>query len=45
MKGFDSDEEKPETCPQGHRADDAELTSAPAPEVVAAERETAAVEA
>ena len=45
MKSFASESDKPETCPEGHRADDAELTSAPAPEAVAAEREPAAVEA
>jgi len=45
MASFGSESDQPETCPQGHRADDAELTSAPAPEVEQAERETAAVEA
>jgi hypothetical protein len=32
----------PEVCPEGHRADDPELTAAPAPEAVAAEAEQAA---
>jgi hypothetical protein len=36
QKSFVSETEKPEACPQGHRADDPELTSAPAPEAVAA---------
>ena len=45
MKGFTSADEKPEACPQGHRADDPELTSAPAPEAVAADAEPVAVEA
>jgi hypothetical protein len=40
---FVSETDKPEACASGHRADDAELASAPAPEAVAAERE--AVEA
>jgi hypothetical protein len=43
MQGFQSETDKPEACPQGHRADDPELTSAPAPEAVAAE--SVAVEA
>jgi hypothetical protein len=37
MAPFDSEAEKPEACPQGHRADDPELTSAPAPEAAAVE--------
>ena len=37
--------ETPEVCPNGHRADDPELTSAPASEAVAADAEPAAVEA
>lgn len=45
QKPFDSADEKPEACAEGHRADDPELTSAPAPEAVAAEREPTAVEA
>ena len=38
MKGFVHEGSAvPEVCPEGHRADDPELTSAPAPEAVAAE--------
>jgi hypothetical protein len=42
---FTSESDKPEACAQGHRAGDPELTSAPAPEAVAADAEPAAVEA
>jgi hypothetical protein len=37
MAPFESEEDNPEACPQGHRADDPELTSAPAPEAAAVE--------
>jgi hypothetical protein len=37
--------ETPEVCPEGHRADDPELTSAPAPEAVAADAEQVAADA
>jgi hypothetical protein len=36
QKSFIAGAETPEVCPEGHRADDPELTSAPAPEAVAA---------
>ena len=37
QRSFVAGAETPEVCPEGHRADDPELTSAPSPEAVAAE--------
>jgi hypothetical protein len=42
---FASESDQPEVCVNGHRADDPELTAAPAQEAVEAEREPVAVEA
>ena len=48
MEAFDAlvpEGQLPDECANGHRADDPELTSAPAPEAVEADREPVGVEA
>ena len=45
QRKFIAGPETPEVCPEGHRADDPELTSAPAPEAVAADASQVAADA